>query len=65
MWLLRRKARTPEAEAEILPPATGPMRRIEITVERQWISKIPDDSMPEATGPQPSGTAAKQKEKLT
>ncbi len=65
MWLLRRKARTPETAAEILPPETGPMRRIEITVERQWISKRSDGSMPEPIHPQPSGTAAKQKEKLT
>jgi hypothetical protein len=48
-----------------LPPETGPMRRIEITVERQWISKMADGSMPEPTHPRPSGTAAKQKEKQT
>ncbi len=65
MWLLRRKARTPETAAEILPPETGPMRRIEITVERQWISKMADGSMPEPIHPRPSGTAAKQKEKQT
>jgi len=40
MWFLRRKSRNTELEPELLPPATGPMRRIEITVERQWISKV-------------------------
>ena len=40
MWLLRRKARTPEREPGVLPPAIVPMRRIEITVERHSISRI-------------------------
>jgi hypothetical protein len=40
MWLLRRKSSQREAVAEVLPPAAGPMRRIEITVERHWVSRL-------------------------
>jgi hypothetical protein len=40
MWLLRRKASAPEAVAEVLAPAPAPVRRIEITVDRQWIARI-------------------------
>jgi len=57
MWLLRRKARTPESEPDVLPPATVPMRRIEITVERHSISRIlrstgGEDEMPDALVPE-------------
>jgi hypothetical protein len=41
MWFLRRKARIREKSGEPLSasPAPVPMRRIEITVEREWISR--------------------------
>ena len=40
MWLLWRKAEVPKANGEILPASTGPMRRIEITVERHSIKRF-------------------------
>jgi len=40
MWLLRRKTPLTEKAGEVLPPSAGPMRRIEITVERHSISRV-------------------------
>jgi hypothetical protein len=40
MWLLRRKTAVSETSGEVLPAATGPMRRIEITVERHWVTRL-------------------------
>jgi hypothetical protein len=40
MWFLRRKTAVPEASGEALPPASTPMRRIEITVERHSITRL-------------------------
>jgi len=39
MWLLRRKTTDTKAAGEVLPPLSGPMRRIEITVERHWVTR--------------------------
>jgi hypothetical protein len=54
MWLLRRKTAVSETSGEVLPAATGPMRRIEITVERRWISRVsrsvPEDGAEAADG---------------
>lgn len=44
MWLLRRKAPTPKTKAEVLSPAKGPMRRIEITVERRSVTRFSQSS---------------------
>jgi hypothetical protein len=40
MWLLRRKTVDTKAGGEVLPPSAGPMRRIEITVERHWVTRL-------------------------
>jgi hypothetical protein len=47
MWFLRRKTGVAKIPAEVLPPAAVPMRRIEITVERRWISTAARSSPPE------------------
>lgn len=40
MWLLRRKTADTKAVGEVLPASVGPMRRIEITVERHWVTRL-------------------------
>ncbi len=40
MWLLRRKTADTKAGSEVLPPLSGPMRRIEITVERHSVTRL-------------------------
>ncbi len=47
MWLLRRKTEVPKAGGEVLPSSTGPMRRIEITVERHSIARLSLTTAPE------------------
>ena len=39
MWLLKRLAKRFQRVPEVLPPATAPTRRIEITVDRVWLEK--------------------------
>jgi hypothetical protein len=41
MWFLRRKSSVPETRAKALPPDAGPVRRVEITVERRWVTRQP------------------------
>jgi hypothetical protein len=56
MWLLRRKTASSETSGGMLPPSTSPMRRIEITVERQTVTRLSrgSGSVPEETvEPQP------------
>jgi hypothetical protein len=56
MWLLRRKTAVSETSGEVLPAATGPMRRIEITVERHSVTRlVPSESIwpVEGEGPAP------------
>ena len=55
MWLLRRKTREPESIPEVLPPASGPMRRVEITVERRWMARLSPNSDNGTAEPADSG----------
>jgi hypothetical protein len=57
MWLLRHKAPIPKTEPEVLPPATAPTRRIEITVERRSITRLS-----RSNGAEPAQTAEPQLE---
>ena len=56
MWLLRRKATVPAVEAELLPPATTPVRRIEITVDRHWIVRAAGTGPDNAIDVEPAGS---------
>jgi hypothetical protein len=41
MWLLRRWMRNPESTPEVLSPASPSVRRVEITVDRHWVTHVP------------------------
>jgi len=56
MWLLRRKRAVLETSGEVLPPATGPMRRIEIRSSGTRLTRlVPSESIwpVEGEGPAP------------
>ncbi len=57
MWLSRRKPPNIESEPELLPATTASMRRIEITIERQSITRL---ARPADPGPAPAQPAEPQ-----
>jgi len=59
MWLLRRKTVVSETGGEVLPSSMAPMRRIEITVERQTVTRLSrgGGAMPEEQAEVQSGLA--------